>query len=139
MGTMKGTCRSGICRLFKRVFSKCMKILSALLQEQAHLIFNLNSYSEYKEFPGGNLPIVKGYSSIVQALASKLPNGMIQFGKKVVRVKWSCDGLEDSKFSEPPSPPTPPPFPLRAPRIFLNVQYFLSEFFCYLGGKNFKN
>jgi hypothetical protein len=25
---------------------------------------------------------------------------MIQFGKKVVRVKWSCDGLEDSKFSE---------------------------------------
>jgi spermine oxidase len=63
---------------------------------------NLNAYSEYKEFPGGNLPIAKGYSSIVQALASKLPNGMIQFGKKVVRVKWSCDGLEDSKFSEAP-------------------------------------
>ncbi|XP_019192409.1 PREDICTED: probable polyamine oxidase 5 [Ipomoea nil] len=44
--------------------------------------------SEYRMFPGEEITIAKGYLSIIEALASVLPPGLIQLGRKVVRIEW---------------------------------------------------
>nr|GMC63551.1 probable polyamine oxidase 5 [Ipomoea batatas] len=45
--------------------------------------------SEYRMFPGEEITIAKGYLSIIESLASVLPPGLIQLGKKVVRIEWN--------------------------------------------------
>lgn len=44
--------------------------------------------SEYVMFPGEEITIAKGYSSIIESLASALPSGVIQLGKKVNDIEW---------------------------------------------------
>nr|XP_043628204.1 probable polyamine oxidase 5 [Erigeron canadensis] len=47
-----------------------------------------NAESEYIMCPGEEITIAKGYSSIIESLASVLPSGVIQLGKKVCKVEW---------------------------------------------------
>ncbi|KAJ1400668.1 hypothetical protein SESBI_29359 [Sesbania bispinosa] len=44
--------------------------------------------SEYQMFPGEEITIAKGYMSIIESLASVLPHGLVQFGRKVTRIEW---------------------------------------------------
>lgn len=44
--------------------------------------------SEYRMFPGEEITIARGYSSIIESLASVLPDGLIQVGRKVRRIEW---------------------------------------------------
>ncbi|KAL8136512.1 hypothetical protein V2J09_002513 [Rumex salicifolius] len=43
---------------------------------------------EYTMFPGEEITIPRGYSTVVESLASSLPDGMIQLGKRVVKIDW---------------------------------------------------
>ncbi|KAL4589523.1 hypothetical protein LXL04_002430 [Taraxacum kok-saghyz] len=54
--------------------------------------------SEYVMFPGEEITIAKGYSSIIESLASVLPSGVIQLGKKVCNIEWQteCGSNSDS-------------------------------------------
>ncbi|KAL7599101.1 probable polyamine oxidase 5 [Lactuca sativa] len=54
--------------------------------------------SEYVMFPGEEITIAKGYSSIIESLASVLPSGVIQLGKKVHDIEWhpECGSNSDS-------------------------------------------
>ncbi|KAJ4950809.1 hypothetical protein NE237_027641 [Protea cynaroides] len=54
---------------------------------------DFNAESEYREFPGEQITISKGYLSIVESLASVLPTGLIQLGKKVKRIEWQPEGV----------------------------------------------
>ncbi|KAK9149039.1 hypothetical protein Scep_007796 [Stephania cephalantha] len=58
-------------------------------------LFNLdfNSEHEYQEFPGEEITIAKGYSSIIEYLASAIPLGMIHLSKKVVKVEWCVEEI----------------------------------------------
>ncbi|GMI89426.1 polyamine oxidase 5 [Hibiscus trionum] len=49
--------------------------------------------SEYRMFPGEEITISKGYSSIIEHLASVLPPGVIQLGHKVDRIEWQPQGV----------------------------------------------
>ncbi|KAM0933543.1 putative non-specific polyamine oxidase [Dioscorea sansibarensis] len=53
---------------------------------------NLAAESEYREFPGEQITIAKGYSRVIEHLASALPAGTIRLGRKVERIEWSPDG-----------------------------------------------
>ncbi|XP_019151398.1 PREDICTED: probable polyamine oxidase 5 [Ipomoea nil] len=53
---------------------------------------DFNAESEYRMFPGEEITIAKGYLSIIESLASVLPSGLIQLGRKVARIGWSPDG-----------------------------------------------
>uniref|UniRef100_F6HGW1 Amine oxidase domain-containing protein n=1 Tax=Vitis vinifera TaxID=29760 RepID=F6HGW1_VITVI len=44
--------------------------------------------SEYIMFPGEEVTIAKGYLSIIEALASVLPAGLIQLGREVTKIEW---------------------------------------------------
>ncbi|KAJ4957885.1 hypothetical protein NE237_024996 [Protea cynaroides] len=57
---------------------------------------DFNAESEYREFPGEQITIAKGYLSIVESLASVLPTGLIQLGRKVKRIEWQPEGVERS-------------------------------------------
>ncbi|KAF5189220.1 Amine oxidase [Thalictrum thalictroides] len=50
---------------------------------------------EYDPFPDEEITIAKGYSSIIQYIASVLPNGLIQLGKTVTKIEWQCDQSSD--------------------------------------------
>ncbi|KAI3701403.1 hypothetical protein L6452_26443 [Arctium lappa] len=56
----------------------------------ANDLFNLdyNAESEYIMCPGEEITIAKGYSSVIESLASVLPSGVIQLGKKVRKIEW---------------------------------------------------
>uniref|UniRef100_A0A2P2KEN7 Uncharacterized protein MANES_03G033700 n=1 Tax=Rhizophora mucronata TaxID=61149 RepID=A0A2P2KEN7_RHIMU len=43
---------------------------------------------EYRLFPGEEITIAKGYTSIIESLASALPDGLIQLDRKVTRIEW---------------------------------------------------
>ncbi|MCL7042030.1 hypothetical protein MKW94_003762 [Papaver nudicaule] len=47
-----------------------------------------NAESEYKEFPDEEITIAKGYLRIIESLASVLPSGLIQLGRKVKKIEW---------------------------------------------------
>lgn len=52
---------------------------------------DFNAESEYRMFPGKEITIAKGYSTIVESLASVLPAGLIQLGRKVTKIEWQPD------------------------------------------------
>ncbi|KAF5776210.1 putative non-specific polyamine oxidase [Helianthus annuus] len=56
----------------------------------ANDLYNLDysAESEYVMCPGEEITIAKGYSSIIESLASVLPYGVIQLNKKVKTVEW---------------------------------------------------
>lgn len=53
--------------------------------------------SEYRMCSGEEITIAKGYLSIIEYLASTLPPGLIQLGKKVKQIEWQIEknGLEN--------------------------------------------
>ncbi|KAI3447127.1 hypothetical protein Pfo_003792 [Paulownia fortunei] len=53
-----------------------------------------NAEREYIMFPGEEITIARGYSSVIESLASVLPIGMIQLGRKVEKIEWQANGLE---------------------------------------------
>lgn len=57
-------------------------------------LFNLDyaAESEYRMFPGDEITIPRGYMTIIEALASVLPPGLIQLGRKVVKIEWNPNG-----------------------------------------------
>ncbi|WCJ42677.1 polyamine oxidase 5 [Euphorbia peplus] len=55
------------------------------------LTLDFDAESEYIMFPGEEITIAKGYLSIIEALASVLPKGLIQLGRKVAKIEWQCD------------------------------------------------
>ncbi|XP_055800733.1 probable polyamine oxidase 5 [Solanum dulcamara] len=59
---------------------------------------DFNGESEYSNFPGDEITIAKGYSSVIESLASVLPPGLIQLGRKVAKIEWQ---LENSDGTEP--------------------------------------
>ncbi|KAH7572141.1 hypothetical protein JRO89_XS04G0210500 [Xanthoceras sorbifolium] len=52
------------------------------------LTLDFNAESEYQMFPDEETTIAKGYMSIIEHLASVLPPGLIQLGRKVVNIEW---------------------------------------------------
>jgi spermine oxidase len=52
---------------------------------------DLDSYCEYWEFPGIHLPIPGGYSSVVQELVNRLPEGSIVYNAKVESIAWGSE------------------------------------------------
>ncbi|KAH0735770.1 hypothetical protein KY285_011477 [Solanum tuberosum] len=59
---------------------------------------DFNGESEYCNFPGDEITIAKGYSSVVESLASVLPPGLIQLGRKISKIEWQ---LENSNGNKP--------------------------------------
>ncbi|XP_026447329.1 probable polyamine oxidase 5 [Papaver somniferum] len=53
-----------------------------------------NAESEYKNFPDEELTIAKGYLRVVESLASVFPSGLIQLGRKVIKIEWKKDENE---------------------------------------------
>ncbi|KAM1343715.1 hypothetical protein ACFX2F_007882 [Malus domestica] len=62
------------------------------------LTLDYNAESEYRMFPGEEIIIAKGYFSIVQSLASVLPPGLIQLGKKVRKIQWQPDNRKNKGY-----------------------------------------
>ncbi|KAI3443638.1 hypothetical protein Pfo_000303 [Paulownia fortunei] len=54
-----------------------------------------NAESEYIMFPGEEITIARGYSSVIESLASVLPVGMIQLGRKVDKIEWQPDACQE--------------------------------------------
>ncbi|KAK7329696.1 hypothetical protein VNO77_23871 [Canavalia gladiata] len=50
--------------------------------------------SEYHTFPGEEITIAKGYLSVIESLASVLPPGLVQLGRKVIRIEWQDNYCE---------------------------------------------
>ncbi|XP_010242213.1 PREDICTED: probable polyamine oxidase 5 [Nelumbo nucifera] len=61
------------------------------------LKLDFNAESEYRQFPGEEVTIPKGYLSIIESLASVLPAGAIQLGRKVRKIEWKPQGLRSSE------------------------------------------
>ncbi|XP_071717087.1 probable polyamine oxidase 5 [Rutidosis leptorrhynchoides] len=63
--------------------------------------------SQYVMFPGDEITIARGYSSIIESLASVLPHGVIQLGKKVNSIEWQPEcvmGLRENGHSSSSRP-----------------------------------
>ncbi|KAH0774295.1 hypothetical protein KY290_011432 [Solanum tuberosum] len=58
---------------------------------------DFNGESEYCNFPGDEITIAKGYSSVVESLASVLPSGLIQLGRKVSKIEWQLENSDGNK------------------------------------------
>ncbi|OIV99758.1 hypothetical protein TanjilG_26096 [Lupinus angustifolius] len=52
------------------------------------LSLDYRAESEYQMFPGEEITIAKGYLSIIESLASVLPPGTVQLGRKVTKIEW---------------------------------------------------
>ncbi|KAK1259003.1 putative polyamine oxidase 5 [Acorus gramineus] len=63
---------------------------------------NFQTEREYKEFPGEQITIPRGYSSVIEWLASALPLGAIQLNRQVVKIEWQSSGSSDLSSSSPP-------------------------------------
>ncbi|MCD7460762.1 hypothetical protein HAX54_044376 [Datura stramonium] len=55
---------------------------------------DFNGESEYCNFPGDEMTIAKGYSTVIESLASILPDGLIQLGRKVTKIEWQSDDCD---------------------------------------------
>nr|DAD44429.1 TPA_asm: hypothetical protein HUJ06_002659 [Nelumbo nucifera] len=62
------------------------------------LNLDFNAESEYRQFPDEEITIAKGYLSIIESLASVLPAGVIQLGRKVKKIEWKPQGLRSSEI-----------------------------------------
>ncbi|XP_047151801.1 probable polyamine oxidase 5 [Vigna umbellata] len=58
------------------------------------LTLDYDAESEYQMFPGEEITIGKGYSSIIESLASVLPPGSVKLGRKVTRIEWQPERHE---------------------------------------------
>lgn len=58
------------------------------------LRLDYHAESEYVMFPGEEITIAKGYTSIVKSIASVLPMNMVQVGKRVLKIEWKSDNQE---------------------------------------------
>ncbi|CAK9144125.1 unnamed protein product [Ilex paraguariensis] len=58
------------------------------------LTLDYGAESEYQMFPGEEITIAKGYMSIIESLASVLPAGLIQLGRKVTKIEWQPHGQQ---------------------------------------------
>lgn len=58
------------------------------------LTLDFDAESEYQMFPGEEITIAKGYLSIIESLASVLPKGLIQLGRKVARIEWQPEAQQ---------------------------------------------
>ncbi|KAJ1439858.1 hypothetical protein SESBI_02080 [Sesbania bispinosa] len=56
--------------------------------------------SEYRMFPGEEITIAKGYLTIIEYLASVLPPGLVQLGRKVTRIEWQPQRDDERKNME---------------------------------------
>ncbi|KAM3344417.1 putative polyamine oxidase 5 [Capsicum galapagoense] len=61
---------------------------------------DFNAESEYRMFPGKEITIAKGYSTIVEYLASVLPASVIQLGRKVTQIEWQSDDHQSLDIDE---------------------------------------
>ncbi|XP_065851285.1 probable polyamine oxidase 5 [Euphorbia lathyris] len=61
------------------------------------LTLDFEAESEYIMFPGEEITIAKGYLSIIEALASVLPKGLIQLGRKVAKIEWQSQSQAQTK------------------------------------------
>ncbi|KAG6424107.1 hypothetical protein SASPL_114519 [Salvia splendens] len=52
-----------------------------------------NAEKDYILFPGEEITIAGGYSGVIDHLASVLPAGVIQLGRKVERIEWAPAGV----------------------------------------------
>ncbi|KAL9443770.1 hypothetical protein AB3S75_017032 [Citrus x aurantiifolia] len=52
------------------------------------MTLDFTAESEYQMFPDEEITIAKGYMSIIEHLASVLPPGFIQLGRKVTNIEW---------------------------------------------------
>ncbi|OIV97396.1 hypothetical protein TanjilG_17580 [Lupinus angustifolius] len=59
------------------------------------LSLDYGAESEYIMFPGEEITIAKGYLSIIESLASVLPLGVVQLGRKVTKIEWQPQKDED--------------------------------------------
>ncbi|KAL5986263.1 hypothetical protein ACLOJK_014596 [Asimina triloba] len=66
------------------------------------LQLDFEAEKEYREFPDEEITIARGYSSIIESLASVLPAGMIQLGRKVEKIEWHPGGFSDEEGSSRP-------------------------------------
>ncbi|CAM6083207.1 unnamed protein product [Calypogeia fissa] len=90
--TQKGGCP----RWSTRYLQECTFRMHGNLERTITAADDLNDidivdFHEYWEFPGEHRTIAKGYTSVVRALASQLPPGVVQFGQNVERIVWSDD------------------------------------------------
>ncbi|CAN0838941.1 Probable polyamine oxidase 5 [Linum grandiflorum] len=63
---------------------------------------DFNAESEYRMFPGEEITIAKGYSSVIESLASVLPPGVIQLDRKVRQIQWQAAGNGNSSSTARP-------------------------------------
>ncbi|KAK9101291.1 hypothetical protein Scep_024721 [Stephania cephalantha] len=56
-----------------------------------------NAEREYVQFPDEEITISKGYSSIIESIASVLPTGLIQLSTKVVKIEWQVENESESR------------------------------------------
>lgn len=52
---------------------------------------DLAAESEYREFPGDQITIAKGYTRVIEALAAVLPKDSVRLNTKVRRIDWCAD------------------------------------------------
>ncbi|KAL8471368.1 hypothetical protein ACS0TY_028863 [Phlomoides rotata] len=55
---------------------------------------------EYKMFPGEEITIARGYSQVIESLASVLPEGTIQLGRRVQKIEWHDGSAVELHFSD---------------------------------------
>lgn len=55
------------------------------------LRLDYDAEKEYVMFPGEEMTIAKGYTSIIESIASALPANSVQLGKKVIKIEWKPD------------------------------------------------
>ncbi|KAL2650273.1 hypothetical protein R1flu_018401 [Riccia fluitans] len=53
---------------------------------------DMTGYQEYKQFGGEDRTIAKGYSTVLRELSRVLPDGAIQYKKKVEKIVWDQEG-----------------------------------------------
>ncbi|WOL20405.1 hypothetical protein Cni_G29210 [Canna indica] len=57
---------------------------------------DLAAEGEYRDYPGDQITIARGYSRIIEHIAAVLPPGMIRFGRRLQRIEWCSRGGDGS-------------------------------------------
>ncbi|XP_047939655.1 probable polyamine oxidase 5 [Salvia hispanica] len=56
-----------------------------------------NAEKDYVLFPGEEITVAGGYSGIIDHLASVLPDGVIQLGRKVEKIEWASSSSREGR------------------------------------------